>query len=218
MYTLDHILWATPDLATGKRDIEILTGSTVTEGGVHPGGGTRNALLSFGDRRYLEVIAPDPRQDPRGTPAEWMGKLRAPGVVTWAVSGRRLERLLPKLPALAIATKGVLALSRRTPEGGLLEWKVLRLASHGLGPVVPFFIDWGTSKHPSESLAPTCRLEGLDLVHLKAAAVRQVFEALEIGATVVEGKGISLSARIACPRGAVTLIAADPLPAGWRDA
>jgi len=43
-----------------------------------PRRGSRNALLSLGERRYLEVIAPDPAQ-PRSADVRGLYQLDAPG-------------------------------------------------------------------------------------------------------------------------------------------
>lgn len=43
---VDHLLYATPDLNRGVEEIEKLIGVRATEGGQHPGRGTRNALPS----------------------------------------------------------------------------------------------------------------------------------------------------------------------------
>lgn len=217
MHDIDHLVWAAPDLEGGKRAIAALTGAEATDGGVHPGGGTKNALLSLGERCYLEIIAPDPRQDARGTPAEWIGKLEAPGLATWTVRAKGLAALLPTLAKLSIRNTGVLAMSRKTPEGNLLSWEVLRLVGHGLGPAVPFFIDWLASAHPCERLAQQCRFEALEIAHPRAEALRRLFEALELEARVVAGKDVSLSAKLTGPKGSVTLAPAVPLPAAWRD-
>jgi len=64
---LDHILLGSSDLDEGIAFVKKHTGVTAAFGGVHPGRGSRNALLSLGEKHYLEIIAPTPRSLARPT-------------------------------------------------------------------------------------------------------------------------------------------------------
>src|SRR5262252_5317822 len=87
---LDHILLGCSDLNRGIAFLEQHLGVKAMFGGVHPGRGTQNALLSLGERHYLEIIAPDPKQAGTTGPQSSVERLRLrelkePRLVTWAV-------------------------------------------------------------------------------------------------------------------------------------
>src|SRR5579863_666599 len=81
---LDHILLGCGDLQSGIEFVEQHTGVRAAMGGVHPGRGTQNALLSLGTRRYLEIIAPDPAQHTDNALAAKVQSLTEPRLVGWA--------------------------------------------------------------------------------------------------------------------------------------
>ena len=113
---------------------------------------------SLGERRYLEIIAPDPAQDkvrtspPRSLKARSRSPLRASsaGPITRAI----LRALAAKLEDAGIAFDGPRDGSRARPDGRLLKWKTLNLADDYNG-ILPFFIEWdATSTHPSTDSRP----------------------------------------------------------------
>lgn len=53
--SLDHVVYLVPNLASASRNAANL-GFTVSPGGTHAGGLTRNALIGFRDGTYLELL------------------------------------------------------------------------------------------------------------------------------------------------------------------
>jgi hypothetical protein len=102
-------------------------------------------------------------------------------------------------------------LERSDPEVGVgltalrFSWRFtdpLVLVADG---IVPLFIDWGLSPHPSESAARGASLIALRAEHLDATRVRLMLQKLGIDLPVVSGPAPALIATIDCPKGRVVL-------------
>src|SRR6201993_2477214 len=121
---LDHILLGSPDLQHGIDFVERHTGVRAAFGGVHPGRGTQNALLSLGTRRYVEIIAPDPQQ--HTAPSDLSAKLKnlsEPRLVGWAAHPGDLQVFAADLAKNGIVAQGPTAGSRKRPDGTVLRWR-----------------------------------------------------------------------------------------------
>ena len=204
---LDHILLGCNDLDRGIAFVEERAGVRAAFGGVHPGRGTRNALLSVGERRYLEIIAPDPKQEQSSIPAyavhqlTIIKELTVPRLVGWAAHPGEIEAFAKKLRKSGIAIAGPFPGSRARPDGRVLNWKTINLADdrHGL---LPFFIEWGAnSVHPSADAPAGCHLERFAVADPDSGELSKTFQRLGIDALVERGDRPQLRAHIVGPKG-----------------
>jgi Glyoxalase-like domain len=203
----DHVVYGVADLETAVGELAERLGVRPAPGGRHVGRGTHNALLGLGDGAYLEVIAADPEQAPAPGPLPFaLDRLRLPRLVGWACRTADLEERVAAARARGHDVLGDVApMSRRRPDGFLLEW---RLTTHPPDPtrlIYPFLIDWGSSPHPSESAPAGVRLVELRAEHPDPPAAREVLAALGAALPVDPGPEPALVATLDTPHGRVVL-------------
>jgi len=193
---LDHILLGCNDLDSGIAFVEKHTGIRAAFGGVHPGRGTRNALLSLGEKHYLEIIAPDPAQT--GAPDHYgLKKLTAPRLVGWAAHPGDLNAFAARLRNANLAFDGPTPGARKRPDGRLLEWKTLNLQDTRAG-LLPFFIDWSAETvHPSVDAPAGCEILRFELSTPESAELQRISTLLDLDISITHGEKPQLLARIA---------------------
>jgi len=203
---LDHILLGASDLESGIAFVQQHTGVAAALGGVHPGRGTRNALVSLGEKHYLEIIAPDPAQP--GAPDHYdLKKLTAPRLVGWAAHPGDLAAFAARLREAHLGFDGPTPGSRRRPDGRLLEWKTLNLHDNREG-LLPFFIEWSAGTvHPSVDAPPGCALLRFELSTPRSNELQRTCALLDLDVPVVHGEKPQLLARIAGRAGRLMTLA-----------
>jgi hypothetical protein len=199
---LDHILLGSPDLQAGIDFVEKLSGIRATFGGVHPGRGTQNALLSLGERRYLEIIAPDPTQPGVKNPiASNLHSLTEPRLIGWAAHPGSVSVLAAKLRAAGLDFEGPVPGSRKRPDGKLLNWQIVALADTASG-LLPFFIEWGQdSVHPSVDAPKGCALVSFLAETPDPEKLVVTLKTLELDLPVKKAEKSRLHAVISGPKG-----------------
>jgi Glyoxalase-like domain len=164
-FVLDHVLLGVAELEDGIAWVEKKTGVKAAYGGSHPGAGTHNALLSLGDRQYLEIIAPDPNQKSIGALVPLLKEFPIPKPFSWVATTRGIELLANKLRGAGLNIDGPQSGSRMRPDGRWLQWKTIRLSGQPYG-LIPFFIEWASDTiHPSVDSPSGCQLADLELYH-----------------------------------------------------
>ncbi len=208
---LDHVIVAGPDLAEAIAAVEDLTGVRAAPGGKHPTG-TANALIAFtrGGQRvphYLEVIGPDPDGTTPASEITTFGIAgrTAPAVATFAIHPEDFEGTAARAAESGVSLGEIRPLSRRTPAGELLQWRLTRGEDRDPDPAVPFLIDWGTTAQPGLGDLPTVELLGLHVEHPEPGVLAAKYAALGVQVEVVPAAQVAIVATVQGPDGPVQL-------------
>ncbi|MCH2160559.1 MAG: VOC family protein [Phycisphaerales bacterium] len=203
---IDHLVFTAPSLEEGMSRIEEELGVRPVKGGQHPQWGTCNALLGLGEGMYLEVIARDPSlpEPEQGVPKIFAGGTQ-PRLATWAARSRNLERIRTIAGRARITLGEVIGGSRMRPDGEPLHWQLTDPFTSILHGVVPFFIDWGDSVHPSGLLPSGGKLRQLIVKHPFPGEASSVLADLGVEVAVHPSSQPGLMAVIDSPRGEVVL-------------
>src|SRR5262249_19029902 len=152
-------------------------------------------LLALGERRYLEIIAPDPAQpDAKNQLAAELRSLKLPRLVGWAAHPGSLEVFAKKLRAAHVEFAGPTPGSRQRPAGRLLQWQTLHLMDDA-SALLPFFIEWAAdSPHPSADAPKGCSLIRFSAETPNPAELIAKLESLGLDLPVQKGDGRRLRA------------------------
>jgi hypothetical protein len=203
---VDHLVYATPSLIDGIKEIESLLGVRAIAGGQHLMWGTRNALVSLGDNVYLEIIGPDPEQTNfAGDRVFGIDHLDHSRLVTWAANGTNLNRLVERGRQQGQELGDVREGSRVGADGAMLSWRLTDPYSIGDDGLRPFFIDWGSTTHPAKSLSAACTLQYLRAEHPDPELVGIHLADLGLELKVSRAPRPALVATIDSPNGKVEL-------------
>jgi Glyoxalase-like domain len=191
----DHMILGVDDLDRGVAFVEKRAGVRAVFGGVHPGRGTRNALLTLGGQRYLEIIAPDPEQHGQSWFPD-LPKMREPHLLGWAMHTDDITALAKKVRDAGFAIQGPADGSRARPDGKMLHWKSFRFEDDR-GGLLPFFIEWSRdSVHPSVDAPAGCRLTNFSVACPQTNNLPVLYNRLGVEVVVARGEKAQLRARI----------------------
>ncbi len=195
---LDHVILGIDSLNEGINEFSRLTGVAPKRGGQHPGRGTENALVSLGEGRYLEILAPV-----SGRPADAAHARPKLTPTGWALHARDLPALVARLRGSGFTVSGPSPGSRRQPDGTLLEWQTAAVTGSGL-EIAPFFIQWSkATAHPSTTSPTGCRLVDLEVTDPQPARLAEFFRVSGFAVTVRTGSAPRLALTLECPHGRV---------------
>ena len=200
--TVDHLVYATPDLDATLEQIHQTWGIEPTIGGSHDGLGSRNALLGLGGSTYLEIIGPDPAQEaPLGPRPFGLDDLHEPTLVTWAAGVPDIDLWVDWARNRGVDPGDAFSMQRTTPGGRVLRWRLTAPPLEGDG-VLPFLIEW-PGESPASSAAAGCELISLDLAHPEPAIASRLSE-YAVPVDLSRGDR-QLRATILTPTGVITL-------------
>jgi hypothetical protein len=201
---IDHLVIPVADLDAGVRVFEEITGIRPAYGGEHPHLGTHNALISLGDRTYLEILAPRPGANVTES-YQFLAELPGLTPVWWAVSTNNITQTADRLASAGYEVKQPVPGSRRQENGSTLHWTVLEMAAPKLAGA-PFFIEWSeTSVHPSESSPGGCELGSLDIKDPRPDQLQGLIQLLGLNISVQQAASSSLAVGLHCPNGEIRL-------------
>ena len=201
----DHFLLGCSSLEAGIQFVKDKTGIEAIKGGKHPFIGTHNALISLGEKVYLEIIAPDPEAKALIPSYAFLKEMNAPSLFMWAARTDNMNDLLKHVQEAGYKNSGILPGSRQRADASVLKWRSLSVET-GITSVVPFFIEWDiSSRHPAIDSPKGCSIISFEIEYPEPEKLKTVFTQLQIDVPLKQATKASLQLKINSPKGTILL-------------
>ena len=192
---IDHLIIGVDDLDRGMREFAERTGVRPIKGGVHPGRGTQNALVSLGDGRYLEIMAPS--HEP-GTEPDPRTSMRTLTPVGWALRTTDIAATVALVKSAGFGMSDIAPGARARPDGRQLRWQTASVSSAGM-EAAPFFIAWAPgSAHPSTDAPGGCTLVSVAMEEPNPAPLTKFLRTTGVAVPVAQGAVPLMSITLSC--------------------
>lgn len=203
---VDHVIVSIDSLERGMMILEEMTGVAPTIGGVHPGRGTRNALMSLGPSAYLELLAPNPTDSAGPRVREEMARFTTLTPTGWAAMAGDATALHGRLTADSVLLSELRPGMRATPTGDTLRWITFAPPALAGEWMLPLYIQWvAPTPHPATTTPTGCTLVGLSFHTPAPDSLRTMLRSLRLGVAVDSAAERTMRIRMACPKGIVEL-------------
>ena len=200
--SLDHVIWAVPDLENYVERFEKLTSIKPVYGGEHTNSVTANYLVSLGECTYLEIVGPKPGVTPEmlGDRAATYAREHVAGFALGADPDNPTEELA-KL-TLGERREG----GRNKPDGSALSWVTAGLNDFDFGPdKFQFVINWTSAPHPATTAAEGGEIMRLTIANPQVTGLRELVENNRLP-IVLQPSGVpNIWLTINTPRGSIIL-------------
>jgi hypothetical protein len=124
---------------------------------------------------------------------------------SFALSCDDLEGVAALARAAGIAVQPPLAMSRKIPDGTMLNWRIMRLDDPRWSGRLPFFIDWQGAPHPGATTSGGTVLEDIYALDPDPKALETIYRAIGSDMPVYGGLAHGFVARMQTPKGTVVL-------------
>jgi hypothetical protein len=207
---LDNVILACCNLKAGMELFEQMTGLTkhslrCTLRGV----GTKSVRYHMSDRTFLEIMGPDDKQssEPQSI---GRGLLDIPDgtLVPYHYSVRNKPDQIEIPESLGWERDNLIMVHAETEDfddnGEIAKWDFVCLYGHGLGGVVPSFVNWRKNKyHPSAKLEPQgAKIQSVEVQAPAGNYVHDLMRPVQ-GVTMSKGSTPMLTVSIVTPKGKV---------------
>jgi len=200
--SLDHVIWAVPDLEDYVERFTKLTGITPVYGGEHTNGVTANYLVSLGPCTYLELVGPKQGADIADLGDSAKSYMRE-HVAGFAFSAD-LNAPPQELQALNLGERR--EGGRKKPDGSMLAWQNASLADLNFGPdKFQFVINWLSEPHPAATSAKGAAIIQLTIAHPDSVKLRDLVEANKLPIVLQPAGKPNIWLTIKTPNGSVIL-------------
>ena len=202
---IDHFVLGVADLEEGVRFVAAASGVEPIPGGRHTRLGTHNALVSLGERQYLEILAPDPTQDVLIDALAALPNLAVPTLIKWAAATDDADRAADLLRTRGFPVDTVASGSRTRTDGKEVHWRQAGFLAPS-SREIPFIIEWGkTSAHPADDSTGGCTIAKFTVQSPQAEALADLCADLATPLLIEDGAVARMELVLDTPRGEVKL-------------